>query len=267
MKKEMTPNRKIPVKIIVGIVVYIVSYLLSIVILYSLSGFFKYDNTFIGTVSSLVAAIASFFTITKDERGALFYNPKTCVVNKKYILLYILFVTLSAFSLTVVFNFLFSKIPWEVFGNKHVVQDSDSFYGIPFYFRIIAYVLIGPFAEEMLFRGVIFYRLRKVTFLPLAALGSAFFFAIYHGNLMQGLYALIMGFVICLCMDFGGSFLYALLFHMTANLVSNLCYEFKHINNVVYSPWVIAICFAYLVVAIILCYVFKVKLTKKDKQC
>ena len=59
MKKEMTPNRKIPVKILVGIAVYIVSYLLSIAILYSLSGFFHYSNTFIGSMSSLVAAVAS----------------------------------------------------------------------------------------------------------------------------------------------------------------------------------------------------------------
>ena len=267
MKKQMTPNRKIPAKIILGAGVYIVSYLLSIAILYSLSGFFKYGNTFIATVSSLVAAAASFFTITKDERGALFYNPKTCLINKKYILPYILFIILTAYSLTVVFNFLFSKIPWEVFGKKYIVQDNASFYGIPFYLRIIAYVFIGPLAEEILFRGVIFYRLRKVTYLWAAALISALFFALFHGNLMQGLYALVMGFVICICMDFGGSFLYALLFHMAANLVSNLCYEFGYINKVVYSIPGIAICFAYLVVAIILCYVFKVKLTKKDKQC
>ena len=124
-------------------------------------------------------------------------------------------------------------------------------------------MFIGPLAEEILFRGVIFYRLRKVTYLWVAALISAIFFALFHGNLMQGLYALVMGFVICICMDYGGSFLYALLFHMAANL----CYEFEYINNVVYSIPGIAICFAYLVVAIILCYVFKVKLTKKDKQC
>jgi len=267
MKKEMTPNRKIPAKIILGAGVYIVSYLLSTAVLYSLSGFFKYDNAFMGTVSSLVAAVASFFTITKDERGALFYNPKTCLIKKKYILPYILFVILTAYSLTVVFNFLFSKIPWEIFGKNHIVQDNTFFYGIPFYLRIISYVIIAPFAEEMLFRGIIFYRLRKVASLVPAALGSALFFALYHGNLMQGLYALILGFVICICMDFGGSFLYALLFHMAANLVSNLCYEFDYINNVVYSIPGIAICFAYLVVAIILCYVFKTKLTKKDKQC
>ncbi|MBP5530041.1 MAG: CPBP family intramembrane metalloprotease [Lachnospiraceae bacterium] len=267
MKKEMTPNRKIPVKILIGTGVYIVSYLLSIAIFYSLSGLFEYGNTFIGSASSLVAAVASFFTITKDERGALFYNHETCLINKKYILPYILFTILTAYSLTVVFNFLFSKIPWDVFGKNHIVQDNASFYGIPFYLRIIAYILIGPFAEEMLFRGVIFYRLRKVIVFPLAALGSAVFFALFHGNLMQGIYALFMGFTICLFMDMGGSFLYALLFHMAANLVSNLCYEFEYINNVVYSVPGIAICFAYLVVAIILCYVFKSKLTKKDKQC
>ena len=266
MKKELTPNSKIPVKIIIGTVVYIVSYLLSIVILYSLSGFFDFSNAFIGTVSSFAAATAAFFTITKDEKGALFNNPHKRI-DKKFILPYILFVILTAYSLTVVFNFLFSQIPWEIFGNKHIVQDNESFYNIPFYLRIIAYVLIGPLAEEVLFRGVVFYRLRRVLILPLSALISALFFAIYHGNLMQGVYALFMGFTICLIMDAGGSFLYALLFHMAANLVSNLCYEFDYINNVVYSIPGIAVCFAYLVVAIILCYVFKTRLTKKDKQC
>jgi len=264
MKKEISPKSKILRKMIIGIAVYCGAYLVTTIMLLSFSSFLKYGNAMIGTCASLIAGFAAFLTITSDEKSLLFYNPKALFIKKPY---FILIVILSAYCLTVAFNFLFSKIPWHVLGDKYVVQDNESFYSIPLYLRLISYVIIGPFAEEVLFRGVIFFRFRKVLPVLAAAFGSALFFAIYHGNLMQGLYAFIMGFVICLMMNYGGSFIYAYVFHVIANLISNLCQEYEYINNVVYSKPGIILSMVYLVVAIILCYVFKDRLTKKDKEC
>lgn len=264
MKKEISPKSKILRKMIIGIAVYCGAYLVSTIMLLSFSGFLKYGNTMIGTVASLIAGFAAFLTITSDEKSLLFYNPNAVFIKKPY---YILFVILTAYCLTVVLNFLFSLIPWEMLGDKYVVQDNEAFYSIPLSFRLIAFVIIGPFSEEVLFRGVIFSRFRKVIPLWAAAIGCALFFGLYHGNLMQGLYAFIMGFILCLIMDYGGSFIYAFLFHVIANLISNLCAEYANINNVVYSKLGIIISGAYLVVAIIISYVFRHKLTKKDKEC
>ena len=152
-------------------------------------------------------------------------------------------------------------------GDKYVVQDNEAFYSIPLTLRIAGYVLIGPFSEEVLFRAVIFSRFDKLLPVWASVIVGALFFGIYHGNLMQGSYAFVMGAVMCLTLHYGGSLLYPLVFHMTANLISNLCFEFKPVNDTIYSLPVIIGCIAYLVVAIIMCYVFKVRLTKKDKEC
>ena len=264
MKKEISPKSKILRKMIIGIAVYCGAYLVTTIMLLSFSSFLKYGNAMIGTLASLIAGFAAFLTITSDEKSLLFYNPEALFIKKPY---FIIFVILTSYSLTVTFNFLFTLIPWDMLGDKFVVQDNEAFYSLPLYFRLISYVIIGPFAEEVLFRGIIFYRFRKILPLLGAALGSSVFFAIYHGNLMQGIYALIMGFAICLMMDFGGSFIYAYVFHVIANLISNLVQEYDYINNVVYSTPGKILAIAYLVVAIILCYVFKDRLTKKDKKC
>ena len=265
MRKEVSPNSKILRRIVIGIAIYCGAFVLSYLFFTYFSQYFKYNNAMVGTCSSFIAGFAAFLSFKSDEKPALLYNAKAPFAKKPFLILFILFVIVTAYALTIVFNFLFTLIPWEIFGNKNIVQNNDSFYSIPLYMRLIAYVLIGPFAEEMLFRGVIFSRFRKLMPLWAAAVGSSLFFGIYHGNLMQGLYAFIMGSVICVAMDMGGSIFYPLLFHIIANLISNLCYEFDYINNVVYSVPGIAISAAYLVVAIILCYVFKDKLTKKDK--
>ena len=267
MKNEITPNSKIPFKIILSTAVYLIAYLLTTVLFTSFNDRLPYGSALIGTFAFLTAGIAAFLTVTKDERGPLFYNPSAAFAGKKHIIPFIIMLILTAYSLTVVFNYLFTLIPWHVFGSKNIVQNSESFYSIPLYLRLISYVLIGPFAEEVLFRVVLFSRLRKIIPFIFAAFVSSLLFGLYHGNLMQGLYAFVMGIVICLFMDEGGSVIYAYAFHMAANLVSNLCYEFKYINNVVYSIPGIVICFVYLVVAITIYYVFKHRLTKKDKQC
>ena len=267
MKNEITPNSKIPLKIILGTAAYLAAYLLTIVILSSFADRLPYGSALIGTVAFLAGGIAAFLTVTRDERGLLFYNPSAAFADKKRIIPFLIALILTAYALTVVFNYLFTLIPWHVFGSKNIYQNNESFYSIPLYLRLISYVLIGPFAEEVLFRIVLFSRLRKIIPFIVAALLSSLLFGLYHGNLMQGLYALIMGTAICLFMEEGGSVIYAYLFHVAANLVSNLCYEFEYINNVVYSIPGIVICFVYLVVAITIYYVFKRRLTKKDKQC
>ena len=268
MKKETSPKSKILRKLVIGIAVYCATFLISIILLKSFSGYLKYGDAMVSVMASLIAGAAAFFTITPDEKTTLLYNPKAVFTKKPYyIIIFILFVILTSYSLNIVFNFLFSLFPWEKLGNKNIVQDNEAFYGIPLYLRLISYVLIGPFSEEVLFRGVVFFRFRKVLPALAASFASALFFGVYHGNLMQGIYAFFMGFVMCLVMEYGGSFFYAYLFHVIANLISNLAYEFDNINNVIYSVPGIIIAAAYLVVAIILSYVFKHKLTKKDKEC
>ena len=57
-------------------------------------------------------------------------------------------------------------------------------------------LLVAPIVEELIFRGVTLYRAGKVLPLIGANLLQAMFFGIYHQNLIQGIYAFVMGYVL-----------------------------------------------------------------------
>ncbi len=264
MKKEYTFKSKILRKIVIGIAVYAGSYLLTVLVLTPFISYLKYGINSLSLIAMFVAGIGAFLTITADDKTTLLYDPTAVFAKKPY---FFLFVIVTSYALTIVFNFLFDQIPWEALGDKYVTQDNDTLFAIPLYLRIIGYVFIAPFSEEVLFRGVIFFRFKKLIPLWASVLAGALFFGLYHGNLMQGLYAFIMGSVMSLMLHYGGSILYPFLFHATANLISNLCFEYDGVEKALYSPLSIILSAAYLVVAIILSYVFKQRLTKKDKKC
>lgn len=58
--------------------------------------------------------------------------------------------------------------------------------------QLIYTLFFGPIAEEIMFRGVIFQGLRKYG-RSFAILASALLFGIYHGNLLQGIFAFVIG--------------------------------------------------------------------------
>ncbi len=84
---------------------------------------------------------------------------------------------------------------------------------------LILYGILSPLAEELLFRWLLLNRIGRVFDTRLAIFLSALFFGIYHGNVMQGCYAFLMGLalaLICVCAE---SLPAAFLFHASANIV------------------------------------------------
>lgn len=93
-------------------------------------------------------------------------------------------------------------------------------YAAPFVIGIICYGLIIPVAEEMIFRGIIFNCLRRVMNLKIATLLSAVVFGVYHGNMVQGVYAFLMGLLLVYGYEYFGSFIAAAVIHVAANVIA-----------------------------------------------
>ena len=91
-------------------------------------------------------------------------------------------------------------------------------YQIAFLPGLLLYGLISPLAEEILFRGMIFNRLKRYFSVLTAEITSAAFFGIYHGNLVQALYGMLMGFLLAYCYQITGNFRIPVLMHSVANL-------------------------------------------------
>ena len=105
---------------------------------------------------------------------------------------------------------------------------------VPVGIGIVLYGIAAPFSEEVLFRGI-FYRkargafggemakeaaeqTRAVRARRAAAVVSSLMFGIYHGNLVQGIYAFLIGLLLCLVYERTGRLTAAVFFHGAGNL-------------------------------------------------
>ena len=83
---------------------------------------------------------------------------------------------------------------------------------------ILLVVVIGPIAEEVLFRGVVYGKLREVFTLTQAAVISGAIFGIYHKNIIQGLYAWLFGILLAYIFEKTQTIWGAIVMHMMFNL-------------------------------------------------
>lgn len=86
--------------------------------------------------------------------------------------------------------------------------------------QLLVVGVLAPVTEELLFRGLVYKRFKSLSPVPLAMFWSALIFAMLHGNIVQGIYAFILGFMLCFCHYRYGTILAPILFHMSANLFS-----------------------------------------------
>ncbi|MDO5405698.1 MAG: CPBP family intramembrane metalloprotease [Eubacteriales bacterium] len=88
--------------------------------------------------------------------------------------------------------------------------------------QILSVGLVIPLAEELVFRGFAYERLREVLSVRGAVAASAVYFGLFHGNLVQGIYATVFGVILALLCERYDSLTAAWLFHGAANLTSIL---------------------------------------------
>ena len=77
--------------------------------------------------------------------------------------------------------------------------------------------IVAPVAEEMIFRWLVYLRLRDHFSVLVSAVISAAFFGIYHGNVLQAVYAFILGALFAWFLEMGGNKWTSVLMHNGAN--------------------------------------------------
>ena len=106
-----------------------------------------------------------------------------------------------------------------------LVQASESYqdvagkqYSVAFGVGAILFGLISPITEEIIFRGLVFNRMRRYYPTIAAIVVSGLLFGAYHGNLVQGIYGGCMGILLAYTYERMQRFLIPCLFHAAANL-------------------------------------------------
>lgn len=124
-------------------------------------------------------------------------------------------------------------------------EANAGFYGSTLVLELISSALFTPVLEELVFRGIIFGRMRKMMPKIPAILLSSAVFAVMHFNIVQFLYALLVGIVLALLMERGGHVGYVMLGHMTVNFIAVIRTETGFLARTVAGDvfsWAVSVC-------------------------
>ena len=99
-------------------------------------------------------------------------------------------------------------------------QSQQMLFSGPLVAQIIGIGVIIPICEELIYRGLIFMRLRQYCNVNLAIGISALLFAAFHGNIVQGIYAFVTGILFAYVYEKYGSLKAPMIVHISANLMS-----------------------------------------------
>lgn len=152
-----------------------------------------------------------------------------------------------------------------------LVQNSSSYqdvaqsqYGVAFGVGVVLYAVVSPVAEEIVFRGIIYNRMRRYlsewqdgsvkqqmaesgkrsqngrfdTAVTISVIASGVLFGVYHGNLVQGVYGGCMGILMAYLYERTHVFYIPCLFHATANCVVYVLAQNAALHERIFTfPW------------------------------
>ena len=129
-------------------------------------------------------------------------------------------ILLGAATFSVVFNVIFWTLEKkEIF---LALGNGAALFSGSLWQQFLLMGVASPLSEELLFRGILFERLRVALPFFWAALGSAAFFGLVHGNWAQGIYAALMGLILAWLYEKKKRLWEPVLFHSAANLTALL---------------------------------------------
>lgn len=114
--------------------------------------------------------------------------------------------------------------------------------------------IIAPIAEEMIFRWLVYLRLRDHFSVLVSAVISAAFFGIYHGNIPQAVYAFILGALFAWFLEMGGNKWVSVFLHVGANTWILIFGEYAEILVKKFGAGMLLMSYGILVVAMIGAY-------------
>lgn len=113
---------------------------------------------------------------------------------------------------------------------------ADRQYGVAFAAGVILYGMISPLAEEVVFRGVIYNRLRRFYGPTVGIVVSGVLFGAFHGNPVQGVYGACLGMLMAYLYERSGRFLIPFLFHAVANLTVYITARMDGVQERLFTP-------------------------------
>ncbi|MBQ9699000.1 MAG: CPBP family intramembrane metalloprotease [Lachnospiraceae bacterium] len=135
-----------------------------------------------------------------------------------------------------------------------------------FWIQLVVLGVVTPIVEELLFRGLVYKRLKIYYEASIAAYISAIIFAVAHFNLIQGIYAFIMGIIFAFIHEKYKTVLAPIVVHMAANVMSVLS-GINPISQFIDKYWIIRLLIGLLFTSILVMSVmYHYKSRDKDEN-
>ncbi len=97
---------------------------------------------------------------------------------------------------------------------------AQALYSDSLWLQILVVGIAAPIAEELLFRGILYRRMRTWLGAGASASAALVIFAAVHGNLLQALYAFVLGAILIWAYEHFAKLIAPILVHIAANLIS-----------------------------------------------
>lgn len=151
----------------------------------------------------------------KDLRNDANINTERRRVEIKLILIMILLGFLvqiaASFVLTLVLGMMPKVAADYMSGLESLLQITPA--------MIVRVCVIFPVLEEIFFRGIVIGIMYRFAPFAVANVCQALVFAIYHGNIVQGVYAFLLGLFIGYVLKLTRNIVYVFVLHMSINLL------------------------------------------------
>lgn len=179
----------------------------------------------------------------------------------------VIVVSLITVCISIALNNIISMSPLMTMSVEYE-NASNAFYGSTIWLELLGSALITPLLEEVLHRGVVYGRLRKGLGVVPAIFLSALIFAALHFNVVQFLYAFLLGIVLAVFVEKTGHIYPSILAHIVANGIAVIRTETgvlsKTVDGSIFA-WVISFALLFLGITGIIWYYRHIKIRKEDK--
>ena len=132
---------------------------------------------------------------------------------------------LSGAGLSLGLNFLFAVTGFTE-SSEQYSRVAETQFALPLWMACIFYGVLSPIVEEIVFRGVVYNALCRNTTNMMGIVGSSLLFGAFHGNVVQMMYAFLMGMGMAFFYQKYKNLLAAIVFHGAANVAVYLAVSF-----------------------------------------
>lgn len=254
-------NNRLKLKAVVWEIIFPVMlyYIVFLSTMYFVFAFIGHTAATYMTAQIIAAAVTipfMYFASYKPTQEMFVQKPKidkALGLNIVYVIVITLFISFAL-------NNIISMTPLVKLSSGYA-QASESFYGSTLVLELIGSGILSPIMEELVFRGIVFGNLRKLTGLWQSVFLSALLFGLIHFNIVQFVYAFWLGIVLALFMYKSGHMYAAMIGHITANAFAVIRTETGILDNTLdgsVMAWIVSVVALVVGIAFMVCYVRKI---------